>query len=197
MGRTSDWVGEVFEQAGAIERDVHVPLSAAYHGKGFVDRDLIMPAAEELFMMAYALARRFKGKHIDTVFGAAANGAIVASMAAVALQQLDSRPVFAVYAKEQDGVLALPQALRTFVDPMQVVLIVAEVIEDGWTVRILRDLILEGGATLEGVGTFWNRGGRTAADLDVPYIVTLYDEVLPIYPVDDCPLCRAGVPLRK
>jgi orotate phosphoribosyltransferase len=46
------------------------------------------------------------------------------------------------------------------------------------------------------VAALCNRGGVTAADLDVPALVSLVELSLDSWEAADCPLCRAGVPVN-
>jgi orotate phosphoribosyltransferase len=41
-----------------------------------------------------------------------------------------------------------------------------------------------------------NRGGVTAADLDIPVLHALLELLLDSWAADECPLCRRGVPVN-
>lgn len=71
-------------------------------------------------------------------------------------------------------------------------LIVEDIINSGATVMKTRDEIIRVGGRVVGVGALCNRSGGTvtAQSLNVPDLFSLIDIAMPMYPEDDCPLCK-------
>jgi len=77
-------------------------------------------------------------------------------------------------------------------------LIVEDVVNSGATVAKTRDAVIAVGGNIIGVGCLCNRSGGkvTAETLSVPEFHSLTDLDMKMYPEDDCPLCKAGIPVR-
>jgi orotate phosphoribosyltransferase len=141
---------------------------------------------------------------IDTVIGPAPNGAILASRVAEDIEDLTRRATFAVYAEkdpyelddEGKPVFVIRSTFQRFVDQLQTVLIVEDVINSGRTVRKIIGLVNEYGGSVYGVAALWNRGHQTAESLGVPHLYALANRQYDVYPLADCPLCRKRLPIN-
>src|SRR5690606_6877160 len=106
-------------------------------------------------------------------------------------RQLGAR---AVFAERQDGRLTLRRGFR--IQPGERCLVVEDVVTTGGSVREVLEVARQAGADVVGVAVLADRSGGRALDLGVrvEYLLSLD---APAWDPDDCPLCRAGVPLEK
>ncbi len=78
----------------------------------------------------------------------------------------------------------------------QSVLIVDDVVNTGFSVRLAYEAVVQSGGHPMGVAAYVNRGNVRAADLGVENFIFSDEVLLPSWPADDCPLCQAGVPVN-
>lgn len=178
LSRLADW---------GVLREGHFLLTSGRHSSRFLlfaPAFSQPPAAEEL---GRAIAAKFEGQGIETVIGPAMGGVILAHEVARAL---GVRSVFG----EKDGEgMALKRgfALRRG----ERVLVVEDAVSTGGSVQKILRICQEAGADVAGIGIIVDRtGGKTALGVPMQALLTLE---VPSYPADDCPLCRAGLPLTR
>ena len=73
------------------------------------------------------------------------------------------------------------------------VFIIEDIINTGYTISGLADLVVINGGEIAGVGAIWNRGG---IKITKPFYC-LVNEKLESWNEKDCPFCKKGIPLSK
>jgi len=189
----ADAVLDLLRQTGTLQEG-HFRLTSGRHS----DRFFLMPhtfqypdATEQL---CAALAALFAADDVETVAGPATGGIILAYEVARQLGRQTGRRVRAVFTeKTEDGGMALKRqwSLR----PGERVLMVEDAVTTGGSVSKAMAALQPHGPTLVGVGCIVDRSGGMV-DFGVPLRSLARVDVASWTP-EECPLCRAGVPLVR
>ena len=167
----------------------HFRLSSGRHSDRFVQKFRILEDPSLLEPVARALAERFRTLSPSVVVSAAVGGILLGYEVA---RQLGLK---AIFVEKENGVPVLRRGFT--LSPNDRALVVEDVVTTGFSVREVLDVVRRHGATLVGIGAVVMRG-------EVPMAFDTEDEVptfalleLPMrsYGEDECPQCRAGVPL--
>ncbi len=176
----------MFEASGGFLRG-HFALTSGAHSSGYVQSSQILGRPEYTEPIAAELALRFRGEGATCVVGPALGGAILAYAVGRLLG------VRVVYAERIQGILSLARGYQIASDDR--VLIVEDVLVTGRTIEETIEMVRLTGATVVAVGVMLDRSrGAVSFGVRSEYLAAYNFEV---YPPDDCPLCRANVPIRR
>ncbi len=136
-----------------------------------------------------------RGFRPDLICGPAIGGVIRVQYVALALK---ARCVFAERVFDDAGKTERFEIKRGYDEIVrgQSVLIVDDVVNAGFSVRLAYEAVVQSGGHPMGVAAYVNRGNVGAADLGVENFIFLDEVLLPSWPAEDCPLCQAGVPVN-
>lgn len=177
---------QMFEAAGGFLRG-HFALTSGAHSSGYVQSSQIVGRPEFVEPLAEELATRFRDAGATCVVGPALGGAVLAYAVARLLG------LRVVYAERVQGILGLARGYQ--IDTNDRVLIIEDVLITGRTIEEAIEIVGLAGATVVGVGVILDRSrGRVQFGVRMERL-TAYD--FDVYPAEDCPLCRANVPLRR
>lgn len=178
---------DIFRKTGVL-MDGHFLLTSGRHSPQFLQCSQALQFPEVGERLGRALAELFAGDHIETVVGPAMGGVILAYEIARAVGAR------AIYAEKVEGEgFALRRGFA--VEPGERVLLVEDALTTGGSVRRVLDLVRRLGASPVGIGVLIDRSnGRVDLGLPLRALVRLSIES---YDPEDCPLCRAGVPLAR
>jgi orotate phosphoribosyltransferase len=181
---TNDEALALFRDAGALLTG-HFELSSGRHSGEYLEKFRLVENPRLLEPMCRDLAERFAGAGARYVLGPTTAGIILAYRVADYLH-IEGR-----YAEKEGGERklrrgqSLPEGSK--------VLVVDDILTTGGAVRECTDLVARHGAELVGVGVLGDRsGGKVRFDAPLEAVLTV-DVVS--YAPEDCPLCRAGVPI--
>ncbi len=189
----------ILEQVDAMITDSHLVYTSGRHGSSYVNKDALYPHTAETRQICAAIAARFWEANVEVVAGPTVGGIIMAQWVAHHLSELTRRPVLAVYAEESGAEGEQRRIFRRGYDNLiagKRVLVVEDVLTTGGSARQVVDAVRDTGGQVIGLGALCNRGGLTAAVLDVPAFVALIVEPLESWAAAECPLCQAGVPIN-
>ncbi len=179
-------VRALFQQHSAL-LEGHFQLSSGLHSDRYVQCALVLQHPEVASLLGSLLADPFRGERVDVVVGPALGGIIVAHEVA---RFLKARAVFT------ERVAGEMQLRRGFaIAPGERVLVVEDVVTTGGSTREVVAVVRASGGVLVGVGALVDRS-LAVPDFGVPFR-SLLKLALTTYPPEECPLCRAGVPLEK
>jgi orotate phosphoribosyltransferase len=74
--------------------------------------------------------------------------------------------------------------------------VVEDILTTGGSARMVVEAVAAAGGTVVGVGALCNRGGVTAQALGAALLFSLAEVPLESFAPEECPLCRAGVPVN-
>lgn len=184
---TPEAVIDTFKKTGVL-MEGHFLLTSGKHSPQFLQCSQALQYPEDGGRLGEAVAELFAGDRIETVIGPAMGGVILAYEIARAL---GARAIYAE--KVEGGGFTLRRGFN--LRPGERVLAVEDALTTGGSVKQVIDLVRRYGAELVGVGALVDRsGGRV--DLGIP-LRALVGLEIEAYDPDDCPLCRAGVPLTR
>ncbi|MFP4437636.1 MAG: phosphoribosyltransferase family protein [Chloroflexaceae bacterium] len=188
----------ILEQVDAIITGSHLVYTSGRHGSSYVNKDALYPHTAATRQVCAAIAVHFRDADVEVVAGPTVGGVIMAQWVAHHLSELTCRSVLAVYA-EESGAQEKRRIFRRGYDELiagKRVLVVEDVLTTGGSARQVVDAVRDAGGQVVGLGALCNRGGLTAAALDVPAFVALVTVPLESWDAAECPLCRAGVPIN-
>lgn len=191
-------IAAVLQEVGAL-KEGHFLLSSGRHGDRYIEKFelLAVPGATEA--VCRGIAARFADEGISVVAGPTTGGILLAFEVA---RQLGVR---AAYAERADGGGTRDSgSARAFrrgyvPTPADRVLVVDDILTTGGSVRDTLAALADLGVAARAVAVLVDRsGGRVREPFGpgVPLVPLLQVEIATFAP-DDCPLCRAGVPLVK
>jgi orotate phosphoribosyltransferase len=180
---------EILAEVGGILTGRHVVYTSGRHGRAYVNKDAVYPHTERVGELCGLLAESVRGLGAEVVCGPALGGIILSQWTAHHLHAL------AVFAEKLPaGGLGLRRGYDRLVAGRRVV-VVEDVLNTGGSVREAVAAVRAAGGEVVAVAALCNRGGLTAADLDVPVLRALMALSLESWDAAACPLCRDGVPV--
>lgn len=199
-------------EAGALLADSHVVLHSWSHSKVYIDKDALYADPERTYDLCQNIVTHFLHSTKDiTVVAAPEKGGIALSQWCAYFLSLCFRHkqsyrfpshyqgperAFALFAEKENGRFLFRHGYAKLILGRKV-LVVDDVVTTGASVREVVHLVREHGGEVIGVGALWNRGGVTAEDAgEVPELHALVEEHLEEWEEEECPLCRAGVPVN-
>ncbi len=182
---TNDWL-ERFRRFGAVQ-DGHFVLTSGLHSPVYVQSALILQYPDEAAALGGALADRVADTRPEVIIGPALGAIVVAHEVARALRRR------AIFAERADGVMRLRRGFA--VAPGERVLVVEDVITTGGSVEEVAALVRAAGGQVVGFASLVDRSaGRVRLGAPLAALVRLD---LPVFPMDACPQCSQGEPVRK
>jgi orotate phosphoribosyltransferase len=177
----------LFRRTGAV-LDGHFLLTSGLHSPVYWEKFRILEHPEYTKRLCAMIAARFKGESVDVVAGPTTGGIILAFEVA---KQLGVRCIFAEKVENGKRIFR-----RGFVlNPGERVLVVDDVLTTGKSVKEVLESVAEKKASVVGIGVLVDRSEH---DLKLGYtLFSCLRSVTPAYRPEECPLCKAGVPLVK
>ncbi|MEW6517362.1 MAG: orotate phosphoribosyltransferase [candidate division FCPU426 bacterium] len=185
-------VQTLFEESGALLSG-HFQLTSGNHSNRYLQCALVTQHPGHAASLADALAGRFKDQDVDVVLGPAVGGIVLAQEVAQALYRQGRRQVRAIFCERVDGRMALRRGFS--LSSGERVLAVEDVVTTGGSVQEAVALAQAAGCTVVGVGCLVDRSSAPP-QLGAP-LVSLLKVNADLFPPDNCPLCRQGLPAIK
>ncbi len=178
----------LLQETGALLTG-HFLLTSGLHSPQYVQcaRLLQFPTVAERAGAALAQRLRRIGGAPDVVVAPAIGGIVIAHETARAL---GARCVFT---EREQGAMTLRRGFA--LAEGEVAVVVEDVVTTGGSTRETMAVATQLGAQVAAVGAIIDRSGGQA-EFGAPF-AALLALTIPTYHPDDCPLCRAGVPLVK
>lgn len=168
----------------------HFLLTSGLHSPLYVEKFNVLQHPEYTEKLCAEFAEYFKDKGIETVIGPATGGIILSQVTARLLG------VRSIFTEREKGVMTLRRGFT--LRPGEKVLIVEDIVTTGGSIKEVVDVANQAQADIVGIGLFVDRSGGKA-DFGVPAekVHPLLHLTVPTYQPDDCPLCKAGVPVTE
>lgn len=210
---------------GAILTNNHVVLTEKpegfFHAPGYFDKDRALSNAQVAMSIGKIFAERFLDSGIDVVVGPTYGAVGLAAIVACWMARLGDREITWAFAQEKtesglyrpvlDGdKLGDAVKLSRPLGRERVVGRYFPEIVNGANILVVEDVFASGGSAMEtvkavqavggkvvAVAVICNRGGVTKEDLGVPDLEVMFDIPMEMFPEDDCPLCKSGVPVNE
>ena len=180
----------ILAEQHAIITDSHVVYTSGRHGRAYVNKDAVYPDTAKVAELCRLLAGAVAGRPVDVVCGPATGGIILAQWTAHHLGAL------AVYAeKDPAGGMVLKRGYDRLVAGRRV-LVVEDVVNTGGSLRDTVTAVRAAGGDVVVAAALCNRGDVAAEAVGVPVLVALVHLTLESWTAEECPLCRARVPVN-
>jgi orotate phosphoribosyltransferase len=178
---------EIFKKAGAILKG-HFLLTSGLHSPVYWEKFRVLQSPLHTEQLCRMIADHFRDQKIEVVAGPTTGGIILAFETA---KQLGVRGIFAEKTGEKERAFK-----RGFnIKPGERVLIVDDILTTGGSIRQTIDAVKKLGGNIVGIGVMVDRSEQEM-DFGVPLFSCLHAETI-TYPPEDCPLCRAKIPLVR
>jgi orotate phosphoribosyltransferase len=184
---------------GALITGDHLVYTSGRHGSSYVNKDALYPHTAATSAVCARIAERFADAGAEVVAGPTVGGVIMAQWTARHLSELTGREVLAVYAEEEQADGVRRRVFRRGYDGLLAgrrVLVVEDILTTGGSARMVVEAVAAAGGTVVGVGALCNRGGVTAGAIGAPLLFSLAEVPLESFAPEECPLCRAGLPIN-
>lgn len=178
---------QAFESARAFMRG-HFVYTSGRHGADYLEKFRILENPAATAQLAGMIADQFRPQAVELVAGPTTGGIILAFEVA---RQLGATAVYAE--RGDDGGRVLRRGFE--IEAEARVLVVDDVVTTGGSLAEMVACITQAGGEVVGIGVLADRtGGRQRAE--APFFACLTVD-FPSYAPEECPLCRAGVPLAS
>jgi len=186
------------KQHDVLRESGHFIYTSGKHGDTYLNKDALLPHVELVSDICAQIAQEFVGQGIDAVLGPVAGGVVLSQWIAHHLGRLENREVLAVYAdkRKTEGEFIIRRGYDEMIRGKKV-LLVDDIINQGSSLKGLQREVARIDCEVVGVGCICNRYDTTVTSLGVPKLYSFINFKLNIYDPDDCPLCKAGMPLSK
>lgn len=176
----------------------HFVYTSGLHGDKYINKDAIYPHAFTTHYLCQDMILPFIDQ-IDVVVGAEKGGITLCEMSAFHLQVYNTthkrKEVLAAYAEKTNDGLEFRRGYDKLI-PGKKILVVEDILTTGGTVLKLVNLVRSLNGIVVAVSAICNRGGITAADIGGAPLTSLVNVELKTYRPEECPLCKAGVPIN-
>ncbi len=177
---------KILRDTGAI-LDGHFLLTSGLHSPTYVEKFKVIQYPQYTTQLCSMIARHFAQENIQVVAGPTVGGIILAFEVA---KQLGVRAIYA----EREGERRVFRRSLT-INPGERVLVVDDILTTGGSVKEVIDEVVRQKGEVIGVGILVDRT-KDKVELGVPLFSCL-EISIPAYKPEECPQCRAGVPLVK
>ncbi len=178
---------KIFEKAGAILKG-HFLLTSGLHSPVYWEKFKVLQSPPHTEQLCRMIADHFRKQKIDVVAAPTTGGIILAFETA---RQLGVRGIFAEKTGEKERAFK-----RGFsIESGERVLIVDDILTTGGSIRQTMAAVKRLGGNIVGIGVMVDRSTEET-DFGVP-LFSCHRAQTVTYSPDDCPLCRAKIPLVR
>ena len=166
----------------------HFLLTSGLHSPRYVEKFNVLQKPVYTEKLCKAMAEKFKDANIETVVGPVTGGILLAHETGKALGTR------AIFTERENGKMTFRRGFK--LHEGERVLIVEDIVTTGGSIREVIDVVKENGGIPVAVSMLVDRSGGKATFGDVPATALLHMDVQ-TYKLEECPLCKAGVPMTK
>lgn len=191
MSERTNSILELFERTGGYLRG-HFLLTSGLHSPEYLQCAVVLQYPEQAARLganlAEALALAVGPRRVSLVASPALGGIVIGHEVARAL---GARAVFTE--RDAAGAMTLRRGFR--VEPGEAAVVIEDVVTTGGSTREVIQVLRAAGAEVLAAGSIIDRSAGKA-DVSVPRVALATLDVVTYRP-EECPLCRAGIPLLK
>ena len=166
----------------------HFLLTSGLHSPRYVEKFNVLQHPKYTEKLCRAMADKFKDANIETVVGPVTGGILLAHETGKALGTR------AIFTERENGKMTFRRGFT--LHEGERVLIVEDIVTTGGSIREVIDVVKAHGGVPVAVSMLVDRSGGKATFGDVPSTALLHMDVQ-TYKPEECPLCKAGVPMTK
>lgn len=190
-------VEKIFEECGAI-LEGHFVLSSKKHSGKYLDKARIYTDPERVCDLCLEMANKIKERYqdIEAVVAPALGGIILAQWLAYFLRSNHQEKILSLFTeKDQSGSQILKRSYQKLVAGKKV-LIVDDILTTGSSIKQVIEEVKKSEGRVMAVEVICNRGGVTSEKIGGYPLFSLWETKIESWSEDECPLCKAGVPVN-
>jgi orotate phosphoribosyltransferase len=191
---------QMFSDVGAIVTDSHFVYTSGRHSSVYINKDALYLHTETISALCKKMVEPYNPEQVDVVVGPVLGGIVLSQWAA---HHLNQRRVYgetlAVYAeKASDGLDKQFFFGRGYAQHItgKNILVVEDVLTTGGSARQVVEVVRGLGGNVVALSVLCNRGNVRPSDVGGVTISALVSIDLDTYAPEDCPLCKATVPVN-
>lgn len=177
---------EILKEAGAL-LEGHFQLTSGRHSGAYVQCAQVLQYPWFVDECCAGLAELFRDTEVDVIVAPAMGGVLISYGVGRAMGKR------ALFTERENGVMSLRRNFQ--IQPGERVLIVEDVITTGKSVREVMEVVKEKEGVIVGVGSFIDRSGGKV-DFGTRFQALLKLDLASYLP-EECPLCKAEIPVTK
>lgn len=188
---------EILTSTGAVIKDSHFVGTSGKHFATYINKDALYPHTAETSEVCKMLAEKAANLSVDVVVGPMLGGIILSTWTAFHLSQIQGREVLGIYTeKTPEGGMLLTRGYDKLVFEKKV-LVVEDLTTTGGSAKKVAEAVSLAGGKVAGVCVMVNKNpaGVNEKYFGAPFFALDVLEV-PVYEEQDCPMCKAGVPIN-
>src|SRR3989344_1844606 len=190
----------IFDKPGVIFDAGHVIYTSGFHGKMYINKELIWPDVDDVKFLSSLIAEKTEPLNPDVVLVPKGGIYAVAHWVADYMYHVIGHKVLALYVgkDKETGEFVLSDAYAKLIENRRI-LAVDDVLNTSGTINSLINVAREAGGKIIGAAVLINRSGEHAlTHVDAPETFCLVDHFLPSWKTDEdpCPMCAANVPIN-
>ncbi|HSA83304.1 MAG TPA: phosphoribosyltransferase family protein [Patescibacteria group bacterium] len=193
----NDEVLDLLKKTGAILSDSHFVGTSGKHFDTYINKDALYPHTKETSRIGKLFAEKNKDLDIDVVVGPALGGIILSTWTAYHLSQLKNKEILGVYTeKDAEKNQVFTRGYDKLVKEKNV-LVIEDLTQTGGSVKKVVDSVQNAGGHVVQVCVMVNKDTKniTSETIGAPFSSLAVLEVT-AFEEQDCPLCKAGVPIN-
>lgn len=206
MKLNQEGILELLARVGAVITDSHIVYTSGKHGSAYVNKDAIYPHTKETSNLCHTLMGRIAELRPindvplipQAVVAPAVGGVILSQWTAYHFSGYWSdcwMDIPALYADKVGEEFVVKRGYEKIVSGKRV-LVVEDILNTGGSVVKTIEAVHNAGGEVVAVGALCNRGGVTAEQLGVPYLISLLNITMDAWPEAECPLCIKNIPIN-
>ncbi|PIR96194.1 MAG: phosphoribosyltransferase [Candidatus Doudnabacteria bacterium CG10_big_fil_rev_8_21_14_0_10_42_18] len=188
---------EILESVGGYIKNSHIVGTSGKHLSEYLNKDALYPHTGMSSEVGKMIAGVVRDLEIDVVASPALGGIVLSQWTANHLSKMKGREVFGVYTeKNAEGDQELKRGYNKLIKGKKV-LVVEDIINTGGSCKKAVESVRKEGAEVVGVAVMVNRNPDVVneAYFGAPFFA-LASRKFPAYEEEDCPMCKAGVPIN-
>ena len=188
---------EILRKVGAVITNSHIVYTSGKHGSAYVNKDAVYPHIWAISALCEEIAQRSVDYDAEAVIAPAVGGVILSTRVAESLEELGYVDhVLGVYADKDGDNFVIKRGYDKLIKGKRV-LVVEDVLTTGGSVKKVIEAVRACGGEVVGVGVLCNRGGIKTENIgNPPELFALVNVQMDAWDAEDCPLCKAGVPIN-
>jgi orotate phosphoribosyltransferase len=198
-----DRARKILESVGAFYQNDHIILTSARHASAYVNHDPLFEKhhSPQLSVLAALLAEEIKETVAPmsspiALVGPMTGGWHLAHWAGYHYHNASQTALAAPAEKDGHDGFVIEESFRASITG-RLVLLVDDVLTTGKSAVAAQKAVESIGGTVIGLLVVCDRSGKSAAELGLPAVWSLFQLAVQSWEASDCPMCKAGKPINQ
>ena len=186
---------EILKKVGAIISGSHFVGTSFLHFDTYINKDVLYPHVKETSRICELFAEKYKDKNIEAVVAPALGGIILSQWVTYHLNKMGNNALAVYSEKTESGEQVFKRGYDELIKSKRILIVEDNVSTGGSILKIVK-AVKEAGGEIVGVCAMVNKNSKINSDtLGVPF-ESLGEFFIPTYSPENCPLCKAGIPIN-